>query len=186
MQKEIRIFDASNNVLKVSGIIFELFDVATGKLVGNDTSKDLNPPHDEWGVKLIFSPASAGAFEVYTNDPTYKYPGNVIESLEGANSNRIDIDLVAVPAHTGGQGPLSGTATVIEVLNWIQSAPNWKVGEKRAVRNLFLNYIKLIMNFDGPPEKTALGKVVQNWQEAMRRLKIPFEHLRVIADTQQV
>jgi hypothetical protein len=50
-------------------------------------------------------------FEVYTNDPTYKYPGTVIESLEGANTNRIDIDLHAVPAHAGGQGAPSTAPT---------------------------------------------------------------------------
>src|SRR5262249_22926512 len=157
-------------VLKVSGIVFELYDVATGTMITNDTSKDLNPPHDEWGVKLAFSTSSSGPFQVYTNDPNYRYPGNVIENLEGANTNRIDIDLEAVPAHTGGQGTLSGTPTVLQVLSWIDAAPKWEPDEKRAVRNLFLNYIKLRANAAGPPEKTALADVAKNWQSTMRKL----------------
>ncbi len=178
MEKEIRIFDTTNTVLKVSGIIFELFDVATGTLITNDTSKDLNPPHEEWGVKLKFSTSSSGPFEVYTNDPTYKYPGNVIESLEGANTNRIDIDLSPVPTHPAGQGALSGGPSVMEVLNWIDAAPEWKPGEKRAVRNLFLNYVKLVANSNGTPEKTSLARVAKNWQTALAKLHIPFDHLR--------
>jgi hypothetical protein len=178
MEKEIRIFDTSNNVLKVSGIGFELFDVGTGTRVTSAASQDLNPPHNEWGVKLVFSTSSAGPFEVYTNDPTYKYPGNVIESLEGANTNRIDIDLQAVPAHAGGQGSPSTAPTVIDILNWIQAAPKWTKFEKRAVRNLFLNYIKLVDSANGHPEKTAFADVAHNWEKAMAQLGIPFRNLR--------
>jgi hypothetical protein len=172
MEKEIRIFDTSNNVLKVSGIVFELFDVGTGTRITSVGSLDLNPPHDEWGVKLAFSSSSSGPFEVYTNDPTYKYPGNVIESLEGVNTNRIDIDLQAVPAHAGGQGPPTTAPTVNEVLHWIQAAPKWTESEKRAVRNLFLNYIKLVANTQLPLEKTAFADVARNWREALSRLGI--------------
>jgi hypothetical protein len=178
MEKEIRIFDTSNNVLKIGGIGFELFDVGTGTRITSAPSVDLNPPHNEWGVKLVFSTSSSGPFEVYTNDPTYKYPGNVIESLEGANTNRIDIDLQAVPAHAGGQGAPSTAPTVIEVLNWIEAAPKWTEFEKRAVRNLLLNYLKLVTGAHGPPEKTAFAGVVQNWQKALSQLGIPYGNLR--------
>lgn len=178
MEKEIRIFDASNKVLKVTGIGFELFDVGTGTRVTSALSKDLNPPHDEWGVKLVFSTSSPGPFQVYTNDPTYKYPGNVIESLEGANTNRIDIDLQAVPAHAGGQGSPSTAPTVIDILNWIRAALKWTEAEKRAVRNLFLNYIKLVASANNTPEKTEFSDVAHNWQKAMSRLEIPFDNLR--------
>jgi hypothetical protein len=174
MEKEIRIFDTSNNVLNVSGIGFELFDVGTGTRITSAASTDLNPPH----IKLVFSTSYPGPFEVYTNDPTYKYPGNVIESLEGANTNRIDIDLQAVPAHASGQGSPSTAPTVMEVLNWIQAAPKWTEFEKRAVRNLFLNYIKLVAGANGPPEKTQFADVVHNWQKAMSQLGIPFGNFR--------
>lgn len=178
MEKEIRIFDTTNSVLKVGGIIFELFDVATGTLITNDTSKDLNPPPDEWGVKLKFSASSSGPFEIYTSDPTYRYPGNIIESLEGANTNRIDIDLSAVPTHSSGQGALSGGSSVMQILRWIDTAPKWEPDEKRAVRNLVLNYVKLAANSNRTPEKTALATVAQNWETAMRKLHIPYENLR--------
>ena len=174
MNKEIRIFDTSNNVIKVSGIYFELLDVSTGTVVGNDTSRDLNPPHDEWGVMLNFNASSTGPFEIYTNDPAYKYPGNMIESLEGANTNRIDIDLHAQPVNAIGGDPPKTPATVTEILNWIQAAPNYEEHEKRAARMLFLNYIKLIPN----PSAKALPAVRKNWEEKMRKLGIPFENMR--------
>jgi hypothetical protein len=176
MDKEIRIFDTSNKVLKVSGIKFELFEVGTGRLLSNDTSRDLNPPHDEWGVKLTFS-SSSGPFQVYTNDPSYRYPGNVIENLEGANSNRIDIDLEAVPVHGSGQQSPPDTADVVDVLNWIQAAPNWSGQEKRAVRRLFLNFVKLLADTGGKPEKTKLAEVADNWATALHKLQIPFARL---------
>jgi hypothetical protein len=178
MEKEIRIFDTSNGILKITGITFELFDVAAGTLIANDTSRDLNPPNDEWGVKLAFPTSFPGPFQVYTNDPTYKYPGNVIESLEGANTNRIDIDLLALPVHSGGQGPLPDAPTVIDTLNWIRAAPNWTGDDKRATSNLLLNYLKLVTNADGKPEKTEFAKVAQNWQTALTLLGIPFSNLR--------
>lgn len=43
MVKEIRIYDTSNQVLKVKGIRFELFDAVSGTLLATDVSGDLNP-----------------------------------------------------------------------------------------------------------------------------------------------
>lgn len=177
MEKEIRIFDTNNKILKVSGIKFELFEVATGTLRATENSKDLNPPHDEWGVKLTFT-SSSGPFQIYTNDPSYRYPGNVIESLEGANSNRIDIDLLSLPVYGSGQEPPADTGDVLAILDWIQRAPNWKEREKQAVRNLFLNYLKLLGDTQGMPEKSSLAGVSFNWESALHKLQIPLAGIR--------
>lgn len=178
MEKEIRIFDTSNKVLKVPGITFELIDVATGTLVGKDLSRDLNPPHNEWGVKLKFNVSPGGPFQVYTHDPSHRYPGNVIESLEGAHTNRIDIDLRSIPVYASGQNPPPATAGVMDILNWIQEAPKWDESEKRAVRNLFLNYLKLLMDTNETPEDTGLAKVSENWGAAIDKLQIPLSGVR--------
>lgn len=177
MEKEIRIFDTSNNVLPAPGINFQLLDTTTGTILASDTSRDLNPPYNEWGVKLTFS-ASAGPFQVYTNDPTYKYPGNVIESLEGTKDNLINIDLQKIPAYGSGQTQLSGPTTVMEVIAWIQAAKEWKPGEKRAVLNLFANYIKLRGQFGNNLKKTPLSEVAENWETALKKLGIPYDHLQ--------
>lgn len=44
MEKEIRIFDYTNTVLKVKGIRFDLLDVSSGVLIDTQNSDDLNPP----------------------------------------------------------------------------------------------------------------------------------------------
>jgi hypothetical protein len=79
MEKENSHFHRPNHILRASGIGFELFDVRRGSRVTSAVSKDLNPPHNGRGVKLIFSTSSPGPFEVYTNDPTYKYPGKSLK-----------------------------------------------------------------------------------------------------------
>ncbi|SDP04553.1 hypothetical protein [Afipia sp. GAS231] len=177
MEKEIRIFDTSNNVLPAPGINFQLLDASTGTIVASDTSKDLNPPYNEWGVKLTFS-ASAGPFQVYTNDPTYKYPGNVIESLEGTKDNRINIDLLKIPAYGSGQAQLSGPTTVMQVIEWIRAAKDWKPEDKRAVLNLFANYIKLRGQFKNAMKQPPLSEVAANWETALKKLGIPYDDLQ--------
>jgi hypothetical protein len=82
MEKEIRIFDSSNRVLKVKGIRFDLLEVNSGALIDTKNSDDLNPiagGSNDWGVKLSFSTRS-GPLEVYTSDPNYRYPGNTIQT----------------------------------------------------------------------------------------------------------
>ena len=112
-KRKYKISDDTNAVLKVGGIRFDLLEVSSGVLIDTQNSKDLNPPltgsSNEWGVKLSFT-AKAGPLEVYTTDPNYRYPGNTIQSLEGQNDNRIDIDLLKVPVTTGGQGTILTTS----------------------------------------------------------------------------
>ncbi len=174
MEKEIRVFDTANNVLKVKGIRFELYEVGSGTLLDTQNSDDLNPGaggSNEWGVKLTFSPI-AGPLEVYTTDPNHRYPGNTIRNLEGQNDNRIDIDLSKVPATTGGQGaPLSSTDPAA-VTRWVQSAPKWDHDEKLAVLNFVFNYLRLRVQRDIAPKKDKLDLLVTNWKEALAKLDI--------------
>jgi hypothetical protein len=175
-EKEIRIFDTSNAVLKVTGIRFELFNAATGALIAIDNSRDLNPGSNEWGVKLPFA-AGSDPLEVYTTDPTYSYPGNAIVSLEGNQTDRIDIDLHKIPAGRGGQAtPLTSSSPLV-VSGWIRRAPEWSKDEKLAVVNLVLNYMRLVAEIDQLPE-SKMYNVAKNWEEALRRLGISPDTLR--------
>jgi hypothetical protein len=61
MEKEIRIFDSSNAVLRVKGIRFDLLEVSSGMLIDAQNSDDLNKAaggSNDWGVKLNFNPCS--------------------------------------------------------------------------------------------------------------------------------
>ena len=175
-QKEIRIFDTSNAVLKVPGIHFELFDAATGTLLATDISRDLNPGSDDWGVKLIFAGGS-DHLEIYTTDPIYRYPGHAILSLEGKQSDRIDIDLQKIPTGSGGQATSLTSASPLAVSRWIRQAPEWSRDEKLAVRNLVLNYMRLVAEIDELPG-SKMQNVAKNWEEALSRLGIFPEILR--------
>jgi hypothetical protein len=174
MDKEIRIFDTANNILKVKGIRFELFEVGTGVLLDTKNSDNLNPTlrgSNEWGVKLSFSPSS-GPLEVYTSDPSHRYPGNTIRSLEGQNDNRIDVDLSRVPATAGGQAtPLSSTNPAA-VTAWVQSSQKWTHDEKQAVLNFVNNYLGLIAERNFVDKKHCLEKLVKNWELELKRLRV--------------
>jgi hypothetical protein len=174
MEKEIRIFDTTNAVLKVKGIRFELYDVGSGTVLDTQNSDDLNPTSggsNVWGVKLNFSP-SVGPLEIYTSDPSHRYPGNTIRSLEGQNDNRIDIDLSKVSATTGGQGaPLSSTNPTA-VTAWVQSAPKWSDDEKLAVSNFIFNHMRLLAQRDFVKMKDDLDRLVKNWEKELERLGV--------------
>jgi hypothetical protein len=174
MDKEIRIFDTSNNVLKVKGIRFELHDVGYGTVLDVQNSDDLNPASggsNEWGVKLTFSP-SAGPLDVYTTDPNHQYPGNTIRNLEGKNDNRVDIDLLKVPATAGGQGgPLTVTDPAA-VTAWVQSAPKWADNEKLAVLNFIFNYVRLLAQRDFVKGKGELERLAKDWEMELKRLGV--------------
>lgn len=177
MEKEIRIFDTGNKVLKVKGIRFELYEVGSGLLVDTQNSDDLNPGgagSNDWGVKLTFTPRS-GPLEVYTTDPNHRYPGNTIRSLEGQNDNRIDIDLSKVPATTGGQPTSLSSTDPADVSQWVQSAPKWDHDEKIAVFSFVLNYMYLRVQRNLAPKKDALDRLLKNWEHALANLgiKIP-------------
>jgi hypothetical protein len=174
MEKEIRIFDASNRVLKVKGIRFDLLEVNSGTLVDTKNSDDLNPiagGSNDWGVKLSFS-ARSGPLEVYTSDPNYRYPGNTIQSLEGQNDNRIDIDLLQVPVTAGGQGSILSTTDPRAICHWVESAPKWDRLERRAVLNLVSNYMRLLAYREAAPKKDELTRISQDWEQVLKRLGI--------------
>jgi hypothetical protein len=164
-EKEIRIFDTSNAVLKAPSISFELFDAVTGTLLAVDLSRDLNPGFDEWGVRLLFT-AGSTPLQVYTTDPTYRYPGNTILSLEGHQTDRIDIDLEKLPSHPGGQTSQPSSSNPFEISQWVRRNKDWIVEEKNAVLNLALNYTRLLIQMEGVSEK-GLDRVEQNWRKAL-------------------
>ncbi len=177
MEKEIRIFDDKNAVLKVSGIRFDLLDVGSGLLIDTQNSRDLNPPvpptaagSNEWGVKLNFS-AQAGPVEVCTTDPNYRYPGNIIQSLEGQNDNTINIDLLRIPATVGGQGNTLTDTDPAVIASWV-SASKWDRTERRAVLNLISNYMRLKAFGELAPKKEAIGKIVGEWRAVLHKLGI--------------
>jgi hypothetical protein len=172
MEKEIRIFDANNKVLKVKGIRFDLLEVNSGTVVDTQNSADLNPSgSNDWGVKLNFS-ARSGPLEVYTTDPNHRYPGNTIQSLEGQNDNRIDIVLLQVPVTTGGQGNILSTSDPRAISQWVESAPKWERLEKRAVLNLVANYMRLLAYQEVAPKNDELTRIVHEWEQSLKSLKI--------------
>jgi hypothetical protein len=167
-EKEIRIYDTSNAVLKVASISFELFDASTGTLIAKALSCDLNPGHDEWGVLLPF-PAGSTPLEVYTTDPRHQYPGNTIVSLEGYQTDRIDIDLQKLPSHPGGNSSKLVSSNPYEVSQWIRRGEKWTIEEKRAVRNLALNYIRLRLQLEEFGD-SGLYNVERNWRESLKAI----------------
>jgi uncharacterized linocin/CFP29 family protein len=176
-QKEIRIFDTSNNPLKVAGIRFELFDASTNTLLSTDNSRDLDPPNDQWGVILNFVEGTT-PLEVFTTDPNCKYPGNTLRSLEGKLQDRIDIDLLKLPSGTGGQVKPLTSASPKSVSTWVEDGTLWSEEEKRAVRNIIFNYVSVIVPQLNKLPTLGLGTVAQNWEGAMSRLDIPSDLLK--------
>jgi hypothetical protein len=179
MEKEIRIFDAKNRVLKVKGIRFDLLEVSSGTLIDTKNSDDLNPifgGSNDWGVKLSFSPQS-GPLEVYTSDPNHRYPGNTIQSLEGQNDNRIDIALLPVPVTPGGQDSILSTTDPTAIGRWVESAPKWDNLERRAVLNLISNYTRLLAYREEAPKKKELTLIAHDWEYVLKSLgiEIPFD-----------
>ena len=174
MEKEIRIFDLNNRVLKVKGIRFDLLEVSSGAMIATQNSDDLNPGaggSNDWGVKLNCS-AQSGPVEVYTSDPNYRYPGKTIRSLEGKNDNRIDIDLEPIPATTGGQDTVLSTTDPQAISQWVESAEKWDSQEKHAVLNLIFNYIRLVVYREAAPKKADLIRIADNWERALKKLGI--------------
>lgn len=181
-EKEVRIFDDSNNPLQVAGITIELFDAVTGTLFSSDNSKDLNPgsggPSNEWGVKLSFT-AGSNPLDIYISDPTYNYPGNTVRYLNGQEDDRLDIDLLKVGSGSGGQSAGPASASAASILQWIDLGIQWSASEKRAVRNLVFNYLSVIVpRLSELPRLPDLQRVATHWEEAMRRLNVPIYLLR--------
>lgn len=181
--KEVHLFDASNKPLKVQGIRLELFDAITCALLDAQTSANLTPASGAaslaWGAKLSFT-AAANPLDIYVTDPTYRYPGNTVRYLNGETEDRLDIDLLTLPATPSGHSSPSPTATSAELSRWAERAPNWTAEEKRAVRNLIFNYMTVIVArlAEHPSLPTNLRDVAANWEEALRRVGIDPDLLR--------
>jgi len=181
--KEAYLFDNANNPLRVKGIRVELFDANSGKLLDVQNSDDLNPgwggpPSNEWGVKLNFSAPHGTPLDIYMTDPTYTYPGNIARNLYGGASDRINLDLLKLPAGSGGQQSSLNYATPRSIAEWVDEGWRWGPEEKDAVRNLIFNFITVIsFRLDLLPNRSGLREVANNWGKAMSRLNINHEVL---------
>jgi hypothetical protein len=168
--------------LKVAGIRLELFDAVTCALLDTKQSVNLNPTKPktstEWGARLTFT-ASSNPLDVYITDPKYRYPGNTVRYLNGQTGDRLDIDLLSLPATTGGQKTPPVTATPTALAGWVERAPLWTQEEKRAVRNLIFNYMNVIVSRLGEYNSlpTGLHDVADNWAKALERVGIPADVL---------
>lgn len=180
--KEVYLFDDSNNPLKVAGISLELFDTVTGRMLVTALSANRKPhlggTSTDWGADLPFT-ASTHPVDIYINDPTYTYPGNVIESLNGQITDRIDIDLLKLPATPIGT-PVSGT-TMDSLVGIIKEQQDWTNKEKIAVIAFIFNYIKTVTKntIESPELPQGLVKVIANWNESLNRLGIDPDILRI-------
>ena len=71
----------------------------------------------------------------------------------------------------------SGTPSSVSA--WVQQGSRWNDQEKRAVRNLIFNYMNVVVpRIDDLSVLSDLGKLAQNWEEAMSRLEIPVNLFR--------
>lgn len=182
-QKEVYLFDAGNNPLQVKGIRVELFDAITCALLDAQNSDDLNPkwggpPSNEWGVKLSFTAPHGHPLDIYITDPSYSYPGNIARNLYGGATDRVNLDLLALPAGGGGQNNTLDSVAPRAISKWLEAGWRWNEGERAAVRNLIFNYISVIgSRVDELPNRRRLRDVAENWEKAMSRLDINPEAL---------
>ncbi|HVT15208.1 MAG TPA: hypothetical protein VHQ90_03370 [Thermoanaerobaculia bacterium] len=168
--KDIHLFDRSNQALQVTGIRLELFDAVYGTLLASDNSKLLSS--GDWGVQLSFV-SSSHPLDIYVNDPSYRYPGNALRSLNGQLSGKVEIDLLKLPPGPGGQAPPSGLVTAGSLSRLVENGIFWNQQEKAATWNLIFNYLNIFVPWLSRIDQLQdLGKVAQNWQSALERLGI--------------
>ena len=180
--KEVYLFDDANNPLKVAGISLELFDTTTGVMLTTALSANRKPhlggTSAEWGADLSFT-ACNHPVDIYINDPTYTYPGNAVESLNGQTTDRIDIDLLKLP------GTPIGTSTSGVTLNGLLSAikknDTWSAMEKQAVITFIFNYTKTVSRntVQSPELPPDLEKIILNWDKSLDRLGIDPDILKM-------
>lgn len=179
--KEVYLFDDSNNPLKVAGISLELFDTVTGKMLVNALSVNRQPHQGnfstEWGADLAFT-ASSHPVDIYINDPTYTYPGNAIESLNGQTTDRLDIDLLKLPT-TPISTPTTGS-TMSSLLQKIRTSSQWSFREKSALISFIHTYLKTVSKhtIESPELPRDLERLIANWDESLNRLGIDPDILR--------
>jgi len=180
-EKELIIYDTSNNPLKVVGIRFELFDSMNCTLLHSDNSENLdpagNPYSRKWGVKLPFNPVT-NPVDVYVTDPKYRYPGNTIRHLNGEHTDTIRVDLMQLPLNPGGQSSQLDSLTVKEIIDWVKDGKNWEPIEQAAVINLITNYLGIFFPRDDMRAKSKdFAAVAENWEKAIMNLGIPIDLL---------
>ncbi len=94
------------------------------------------------------------------------------------------MDLLQLPSGPGGGGtPQASTPPSLNV--WVDEQYNWNPNQKEAVRNLIFNYALIV----GPSMVTGqvpqhLHEVAQNWMTAARKIGVPEEALRNVAQRQ--
>jgi len=172
--KDVRLFDDANQPLPVAGIRLELFDAVTFVLLDAKNSVNLNPgagpASGDWGAVLSFSP-TGHPLDIYVSDPNYRYPGNTVRYLNGDTTDRLDIDLVCLPAFANASG-FPASTTPLGITRWVQVSPNWTSQEKLAVLNLLFNYLAVIVlrreQFQVLP--SGLRELASNWEGALRKL----------------
>lgn len=173
--KEVYLYDDTNNPLRIAGITLELFDSSTGVRLDSQTSKNRNPALGtssiDWGADLTFTPGSHPV-EIFINDPTYRYPGNTVESLNGQTTDRIDIDLLKLPVTPLSSG--TSLPTLVSLLSAVKKERRWTEKEKKAVINFINNYIKLVAKntLDSPELPKDVSELLTNWNESLDKLGI--------------
>jgi hypothetical protein len=183
-QKAVYLYDDTNNVLKVTGIQVELYSTKLGTLLDKKLSADLNPParpggsSNEWGVKLIFNLPQHEPADIIITDASYKYPGNAVRHLYVGGTDRINVDLLSIPAGPGGQQQSAPSRTG-DLARWVEAAPLWDEMEKEAVKNLIFNYVAIFVpRWDFLSNLPSLKKAATNWESALKRLEVSPETLR--------
>lgn len=183
-RKEVYLYDDTNNVLKVPGIQVELYSTRWGTLLDKQFSADLNPPasggsSNEWGVKLNFSLPQHVPADIIITDKTYEYPGNAVRHLYAGGSDRVNVDLLKIPSGAGGQlQPAPSRAG--DLVRWVEAATTWNEMEMEAVKNLIFNYVTLFVSrWDSLSSMPSLRRAATNWEEALLRLEIFPEKLRL-------
>lgn len=173
--KDVYLFDFSNAPLQVRGIRLELFDAATAVLLDAQNSTDLSPgpggtASNEWGARLSFVSCN-NPLDILIVDPTHRYPGNAVRSLNGQLAARIDIDLTAIPAGRGGQPSPPRVATPTALSDWVSAGTAWSTVEKAGAWNLIANYVGVVV--PRREDLAELGNVAQNWSEALDQIGLP-------------
>ena len=182
--KRILLYDDANTPLQVKGIRVELYDAATHGYVDGADSDDLKPaatPSNTWGVVLKFPPGKT-PLDVLISDPSYNYPGNTMQYLNGDLGDEVLMDLLQLPAGPGGQSSPPDHPTIPDINKWIDDGKRWSTREKAAARNLVFNYARLIAPIlEGLDSIEGLREVAANWETALERLGFPPRSLALIA-----
>ena len=186
--KKVLLYDTVNDPLQVTGIRVELHDPIGHSMITHGISVDLNPlpsglPSNEFGVLLNF-PSGRRPVDILIVDPTYQYPGNSLQYLNGDLSDEIYMDLLHLPSGPGGGSSPSGS-TPPALNQWIDNNPDWSWEEKEAVRGLIFNYARVV----GPSSAAGqlrqdLTEVAQNWKEAAARIGVPQSALAAVVEKQ--